>query len=141
MKIDRGDWSNGLRYTSINDIILGLVYRCWLDIISASDLLDQDSVLNALFTIYTYTQTNLNIRTKYGLIVRFQFAFTIIYLFFFSLSSRKSISSYFTHEIGNFWIPSSTRPSKLFLSNYFDQGDPLTIAIYIYTYNYLYTYI
>lgn len=52
MKIDRGDWSNGLRYMSINDIILGLVYRCWLDIISLSDLLDQGSILNALF-IYT----------------------------------------------------------------------------------------
>lgn len=55
MKIDRGDWSNGLRYMSINDIILGLVYRCWLDIISLSDLLDQGSILNALFTIYIHT--------------------------------------------------------------------------------------
>lgn len=65
MKIDRGDWSNGLRYMSINDIILGLVYRCWLDIISLSDLLDQGSILNAGCLRYIYTQTNLNIQMNF----------------------------------------------------------------------------
>lgn len=55
MKIDRGDWSNGLRYMSINDIILGLVYRCWLDIISLSDLLDQGSIPKCpVYDIYTH---------------------------------------------------------------------------------------
>lgn len=107
MKIDRGDWSNGLRYMSINDIILGLVYRCWLDIISVSDLLDQDSILNALFTIYTYTQTNLNIQTKYvWLYVSF---FCNLHIFFF-LFRFVNQSSYFTPRFysRNLLIPSST---------------------------------
>lgn len=100
MKIDRGDWSNGLRYISINDIILGLVYRCWLDIISVSDLLDQDSILNALFTIYTYTQTNLNIQTKYvWLYVSFSAICIFFFLFRFVNQFRLILLHDFTHEI------------------------------------------